>query len=796
MLFLSISKIDQLVWIFLQVVKEFLRRLVGPVDEVARVAHVPAPNAFPAGDASRDRQEFAEEVGAPVAHFVATNERGEAATGVRVRGGEPGQFDEGGADIAVQRHFRENAPLFGFGQARIVNHERHAEGLIIVGPLAGEAAITKVVTVVRGVNDDGVIGEALFFELFDEAANNMVDAADHAKVGPHVGLIFFRRVPAPEEALTIDGFLEEVGLRFVDRRIVERRQGHFLVLIHPVGDLGPGEVTDAGALVTVFGVGGVEADLEAEGLVPGLLLDEVNAPVAENLGLMTRAAVLHFLEEGAAKKLLSHIPHQGGRFIGDVDVFLAEVAGAVAGILQHGEEGSFAEFRIERPRLGAVEVTPLVGAGEEAGAADPASGGGDKGILKADPFPGEAVDVRCLDDGVARATEGVVALVVCVEKQNIGAGGVLVRGSGLFLRGCPFTLSRWSGLDFPFRFPVGRPLFRLNFRDLADLSLVRDIPFIEQGAERFNFLRLIAGKIGLFVRIFLQVVELRLATLGWVFHFARSPVVSQKQLVVAFDDPTVEEGGLGILDVRNVMRERLAVEGVTIDGITALQFREQVETRKVMRSFSIRSGKDGGHDINRGTKLRTVRSGNSARPAEHNGVAGAAFVRAALGTVGVAACLGLNPAVVSHIDNEGVFGNAGVIEFLHQEPDGVVEALDVGVVFGNAFVNALGLILGGQVLGRIVRGVWQERGIPDEEGFFVAHRAIDEVEDGFHALATDLETVVPVAATLVGITTSHTLGETTALVGAFPPFATLVADITFLTEPFGDGTDPVDVGDE
>ena len=101
MLFLSISKIDQLVWIFLQVVKEFLRRLVGAVEEVARVAHVSAPNALPAGDAFRNRQEFAEEVAAPVSHSIATNERGEAATGVRVRGGEPGQFDEGGADIAV-----------------------------------------------------------------------------------------------------------------------------------------------------------------------------------------------------------------------------------------------------------------------------------------------------------------------------------------------------------------------------------------------------------------------------------------------------------------------------------------------------------------------------------------------------------------------------------------------------------------------------------------------------------------------------------------------------------------------
>ena len=169
--------------------------------------------------------------------------------------------------IAVQGHFGKHPPLLCFGQSRIVDHERNAQRLLVVSPLAGEAAVAEVVAVVGGVDDDGVVGEALFFQLLHESADHVINSAEHAEVGAHVGLVFLRGIPAPEEALPVDGFLEEVGLGFVNRRIVERREGHLLVLVHPVGDFRPGEVTDAGALVSVFGVGGIEAELQAEGLI-------------------------------------------------------------------------------------------------------------------------------------------------------------------------------------------------------------------------------------------------------------------------------------------------------------------------------------------------------------------------------------------------------------------------------------------------------------------------------------------------------------------------------------------------
>ena len=45
-----------------------------------------------------------------------------------------------------------------------------------------------------------------------------------------------------------------------------------MVFVHPVGDLGPWEMPDTGALVAIFSMSGVEADLQAERLIFWLFL--------------------------------------------------------------------------------------------------------------------------------------------------------------------------------------------------------------------------------------------------------------------------------------------------------------------------------------------------------------------------------------------------------------------------------------------------------------------------------------------------------------------------------------------
>ena len=55
-------------------------------------------------------------------------------------------------------------PRCAIGHARIGHDQRHAERFFVVRPLAGKAAISHVIAVVGGVDDDRVFGESGFFE--------------------------------------------------------------------------------------------------------------------------------------------------------------------------------------------------------------------------------------------------------------------------------------------------------------------------------------------------------------------------------------------------------------------------------------------------------------------------------------------------------------------------------------------------------------------------------------------------------------------------------------------------------
>ena len=210
--------------------------------------------------------------------------------------------------------------------------------------------------------------------------------------------------PAPEVAFAIDGRLEKVGLRFVDCWIVEWRWRHLVFFIHSVGDFRPRKVADAGALVAVFGVSGIETDLKAEGLILGLFFEELNAPVTKDLGFVTLASIWLFLEIGPAANLLADVPHRSRRLAGNGDMFFAQMTGSIACLFQDSKVGRLAQLRVERTGSDSVEMLALVAAGEEAGSSDPAGGGRDKGIFEADPFSGEAIDVWGFNDWVPGTT--------------------------------------------------------------------------------------------------------------------------------------------------------------------------------------------------------------------------------------------------------------------------------------------------------------------------------------------------------------------------------------------------------
>ena len=83
--------------------------------------------------------------------------------------------------------------------------EGDAEGFFVVRPLPGETAVSHVITVVGGVDDDGVFGEPGFFECFYKTADGEIDAADHSIVGANIDVVFFFGVPTPEVALAVEG---------------------------------------------------------------------------------------------------------------------------------------------------------------------------------------------------------------------------------------------------------------------------------------------------------------------------------------------------------------------------------------------------------------------------------------------------------------------------------------------------------------------------------------------------------------------------------------------------------------
>ena len=120
---------------------------------------------------------------------------------------------------------------------------------------------------------------------------------------------------------------------------------------------------------------------------------------------------------------------------------------------------------------------------------------------------------------------------------------------------------------------------------------------------------------------------------------------------------------------------------------------------------------------------------------------------------------------------------------IHQGPTGLVEPFAHGVVLGDPFLHSFGQILLVQALGRVVRSVGKERSVPNEEGFLFFDRPIDEVEDRIHSRPPNLQSVVAMSAPGLGESAGHAFGETSALIGALPPFPALVANVPLLAQP-------------
>ena len=108
--------------------------------------------------------------------------------------------------------------------------------------------------------------------------------------------IFFRRVPAPEIALSrLIVVLQKIRLRFENRRIIEPRSWNFEVSSYiPSTARGHAKCPIPGPPVAVLRMAGVEPHVEREGLSLGVLIfHEFDSAIDDQLRLVPQAAVRH-----------------------------------------------------------------------------------------------------------------------------------------------------------------------------------------------------------------------------------------------------------------------------------------------------------------------------------------------------------------------------------------------------------------------------------------------------------------------------------------------------------------------
>ena len=174
--------------------------------------------------------------------------------------------------------------------------------------------------------------------------------------------------------------------------------------------------------------------------------------------------------------------------------------------------------------------------------------------------------------------------------------------------------------------------------------------------------------------------------------------------------------------------------------------------------------------------------------ADHDGGADAGLVRLLFGTHVAVHAFGIgNPAVVAHVDNDGVVGDAALVEGIEHLAAGFVEPFDVGPVAGGGFIGSDVTIFLIQLLPGIVRRMGQEDAIPDKERLVGRDGFIDEVVVGLLGFAADLEADVAVATAARGIAVGHGVGEAVLLGIFLPPLAGLQGQVTVVAQEFDHG---------
>ena len=89
------------------------------------------------------------------------------------------------------------ATPLSFRKHGVVHNEWHMQRLFIMIPLSGQPAVGHQKPIVTGVDNHSILIEPRGLQFLENPRHGVIDTGDHPVIGSHVGLIFFRRVPAP-----------------------------------------------------------------------------------------------------------------------------------------------------------------------------------------------------------------------------------------------------------------------------------------------------------------------------------------------------------------------------------------------------------------------------------------------------------------------------------------------------------------------------------------------------------------------------------------------------------------------
>ena len=134
----------------------------------------------------------------------------------------------------------------------------------------------------------------------------------------------------------------------------------------------------------------------------------------------------------------------------------------------------------------------------------------------------------------------------------------------------------------------------------------------------------------------------------------------------------------------------------------------------------------------------------------------------------------LNPAIVRHINDQGIVPNPSAFQAIQELPAGLVKPLAHGVVLGNEFAVHQLFVFVEQARGRCMGRMRQKGGIPDEEWLFLLLGFVDKIEHGIQSFSSDLQAIVPMPSTRFRVPPGHPMGESTPLIRTFPPFTALM----------------------